>query len=434
MDSSFRLPVKFSFALFCLAVVFFVVLGPVRALHGFYSYDFASLYGATQSWAKGLNPYDMDLVAALVHRAGYDSASYPNYLPVQPSVYLPTSFPLLALLTWLPWEPARLLWALLAAGLFAWSILLLVSRTAGTDRNTKWLVLAFVFCFTPVALGLSHGNPSVLACSLTMLAVYGAMNNRSGWAALALGVVHCIKPQISIAVLVLFVLWGYWRPLLLSFVCPAVVSIISVLRAPSIAEFSHWVVSLQQAIAAASTPGSINDPSPANDWGAYSMVNAQTLFAIWVHSPIVMNLLVWAMALGLAGCYLTFRSRLQGDKRARDMAFFSALTLLIVYHRFYDEQLLLMVVPFLLTINGTRRAGSVALWAAMLLLSFPIHVGSDHFRKSLHSDTFIGLLVLRPLPLIVLGICVLLIPWATAAGREATTAPAEIAKTRVAGR
>jgi hypothetical protein len=117
------------------------------------------------------------------------------------------------------------------------------------------------------------------------------------------------------------------------------------------------------------------------------------------------------------------------------MAFFSALSLLIIYHRFYDEQLLLMVIPFLLlSFNRARRAGTVVLWLAMLALAFPLHVGSDHFTNSLRADTFLGFFVLHPLPLIVLGMCVLLVPWAAGTASEQTMTTSEIAKSRVAGR
>jgi hypothetical protein len=373
----------------------------------------------------------MHVVTDQVHRAGYDSASAPNYTPVQPSVYLPTAFPLLALFTWMPWEPARLLWACLAAGLFAWSLRLFVPELPDVESGTRWLVLAGAFCFTPVALGLSHGNPSVLACSLTMLAVFWATNGRTAAAALALGIVHCIKPQISIIAVLLFALWRYWRPLLLSFICPVVIGIISLLRAPSLAAYWQWLMSLRQALAVASTPGSINDPSPANEWGAYSMVNAQTVFSIWVRNPLVVNMLVWITAIGLAAAYLTFRSRFKSDKRPRDMAFFSALSLLVVYHRFYDEQILLIAIPFLLLSRGTRN---IALWVCMAALMLPLHVGADLLRTSFRPDTILGLFLLRPLSLIVLSMCVLLIPWTAAAVREEPVPRPESAQTKVAGR
>lgn len=434
MFSSVRSSAKIPFGLFCLAVIFFVLMGPVRAMRGPFSYDFASLYGAAKSWVEGANPYDMDRVAALVHKAGYDAENAPNYLPVQPSVYLPTTFPLLAPLTWMRWNPARLIWACLGTVLFACSLLLFIPRGRIADSGTPWLVLALAFCFTPASLGLSHGNPSVAACGLTMLSVYLVMQGRDLAGAFALGVVHCLKPQISITAVVLFALWGYWRVLFLSFALPVVVSVICILRAPSLAEFGHWVMSLQQAIAAASTPGSVNDPSPANQWGAYSMVNLQTVFSIWVHNSTVVNVLTWLTTWGLIGCYLAFRSRLDEDVRARDMAFFSAVGLLVVYHRFYDEQLLLMAIPFLLAGNW-KKASAISLWACLIALALPLHIGSDFLRHHLRPDTFAGLFLLRPLPLIVTAMCGFLIPWTARASREQTEATTPgAARSKVAGR
>lgn len=434
MDSVSRLPAKVPFALFCLAVVFFVVIGPVRAMLGPYSYDFAPLYGATVQWLHGSNPYDMGQIATIVHQAGYDKESAPNYLPLEPSVYLPTLFPLITPFTWMSWEPARLLWACLSAGLFAWSLLLLLSKLPDDQSGTKWLVLAGAFCFSPAALGLSHGNPSVIACSLTMLSVYWAMEGRAGLAAVAVGVVHCIKPQISIAALVLFALWGYWWTLAVSFAVPAVVSVVCFLRAPSIAVFEQWLASLHQAIAIAAAPGNVNDPTPANERFVYSMVNLQTVVTIWIHNLKIVDMLVWAGAIAFAGFYLVLRRRLQEDTRARDMAFFSAWILLIVYHRFYDEQILLMVVPFLLQASGKRNGASVPLWLCLAALAFPLHVASDKVRELMQPHTPIELLPLRVLPLIVTAMCLMLIPWTAAARREQIEAAPEMARARAAGR
>jgi hypothetical protein len=141
------------------------------------------------------------------------------------------------------------------------------------------------------------------------------------------------------------------------------------------------------------------------------MINAQTLSAIWVRDPVLVNVFVWLTAAVLILCYLTFRREIEGDGRFQDMAFFSAVTLIVVYHRFYDEQLLLMVIPFLLTFNGKRKAGIVALWLLLLALLLPLHVIAYRLSSLVNLTTPLGLLLLRPLPLIVLAMCLLLIPW-----------------------
>jgi Glycosyltransferase family 87 len=357
----------------------------------------------------GQNPYDMRLVTEQVHRAGNDPKRFPNADPIQVSVYLPTVFPLMAGIAWLPWEPARLVWCCLSALAIAASLPFFFIRM-DLSASGKWLVAALIFSFFPASLGLSHGNPSVIACSMTMLAAYLVLNGRNGIAALALGVAHCMKPQISIAAVALFALWGCWRPLLLSFVLPALAGIVSILRAASLSEYGHWLATLQQALAASSAPGGVNDPSLANYW-AYSIANVQALLSVWMRNPHLVNVGTWLIAGALVLVYLLFRSDLEGDKRLRDMAFFSAVTLTIVYHRFYDEQLLLMAIPFLLTSGEKRKPIVIVLWLCILILWLPLHLLSRHFSSEVAPTALLGVLLLRPQPIILLGICLLLIPW-----------------------
>ena len=411
-----RMPIKIpawaALAALCLAVIYFVVLGPWRAMHGVYSFDLASNYGAARVWAAGLNPYDMQLVTQQAHKGGYDLGSSPNFLPIQPSVYPPTVFPLMVLFSWLPWEPVRLIWACLSPAVFAWSLSVFFLDSKLRDSSVeKWLLLAGAFCFSPTFLGIAHGNPSALACGLTTLAIYWGIKGRGGQAAFALGIVHCLKPQISIAAVLLFGLWRYWRPLLLSFVYPTVALLVSFLRAPSLSALGVWMSSLQQALAGASARGHINDPSPANEWGSYSMANLQTIFACGVHNPRVVNLLSWMVAAVLAALYLRYRREVQGDKRLQDMAFVSALTLTFVYHRFYDEQLLLLAVPFLLALGRDKKGLANALWACLFLLAFPLHVLADVVARRMMPTSVLGMVMLRPLALIVFAMCLLLIPW-----------------------
>lgn len=422
-----RLPLGASFLLFCLSVAFFVDLGPWRALHWANSYDFASLYGAGRAWLHHQNPYDMQVVTQEAHGGGDDPARFSNADTIQPSVYLPTALPLVASIAWLSWAPARLLWACLSTVAFALSLSLLFANLH-VEATRKWLLAAGVFAFSATPLGLSHGNPSVVACSLTMLAVYLRLNFRLDIpAALVLGLAHCIKPQISIAAVALFALWAYWRPLLLSFAVPALAALLSVVRAPSILTYGHWLKTLQLALVTASLPGGINDASPANHY-AFSIANVQALIAVWVSSPALVNIITWLIVGTLVICYLVLTRDQAENKRLRDMAFFSTVSLTVVYHRFYDEQILLMAVPFLVTASRSRKgARTVVLWLCMLALLLPLHALANMLPPSLTPNTLVGLLLLRAQPLIVLTMCLLLIPWKTGRDVKAKVSVAKIA-------
>jgi hypothetical protein len=365
----------------------------------------------------------MQLVTAQVHRAGDDPARFANADTIEPSVYLPTALPLVAGVAWLRWEPARLVWSCLLAAAVFLSLPLLFMET-DLSASGKWLVAAGALSFSPTILGLSHGNPGILACSLTMLSLYLVIKGHGGWAALALGLADCLKPQLSIAAVVLFALWGYWRPLLLSFAFPAIAAMVSVLRAPSLNEYGHWLMSLREILAGTVVPGGINDPTPANPY-AYSIVNAQTVISVWAHNPVVINVLTWFLTSALVLCYLVLRRGLDSHRRLRDMAFFSAVTLTAVYHRFYDEQVLLMAVPFLVTASSKRRAWILILWVCMLILWFPLNGLFRILPATLTPASPLGFLLLRCQPLIILTMCLLLIPWR---GRSGTIGSAQISR------
>ena len=407
-----KVPIQAAFLLFCLSVVYFIARGPWRAVHSVNSYDFASVYGAARAWLDGQNPYDMQIVIAQLRQAGDNPASFPNTDP-PPSVYLLTALPVISAIAWLPWTSARLVWSCLSITLFIISLALTFTQAEVTASN-KWLLAAGLFLFSPVSSGLSTGNPSVLSCSLTMLAVYLALRGREGFAALTLGLAHSMKPQISIAAVVLFTLWGYWRPLLLSFIFPSAMAVLSLLRASSIGQYRQWLAGLQQGLAAASVPGGINDPSPAN-YFSYHLVNTSALSALWLHNPALINAAVWLLAGTLVACYLTFQRNLGPHKHLRDMAFFSAISLTLVYHRYYDAQLLLMAIPFLLSSRGQKKAASLALWICMLAFVFPLQaVFAESLHGAISPATLIGVVLLRHQPVLLVGMCLLLIPWGAA--------------------
>jgi Glycosyltransferase family 87 len=409
-----RIPPRVGMIIFCAAALYFGARGPWRAVGSINSYDFASVYGATRSWLHGENPYDMRAVAREVHGAGDDPATLP-YTDPPPSVYLPTALPIIASVAWLPWKAARLAWASLSIAAFAISVLLLFHRCT-LDTAQRWLLGAFILLFSPTSSGLSTGNPSVISCGLTLGGVFLVLEQRTIVGAVLLGLAHSIKPQVSIAAVVVLALWGYWRALGLSFLIPAGAALVSFLRVFSFDQYRVWLLTLQRDIADASLPGGLNDPSPAN-YFSYHLINEAALLTVWLHNPLVVRALVWISVAVLACTYLLLRKNLCGDRRLRDLAFFCCLSLVSVYHRYYDAQLLLGTVPFLLVREKEARKVRAALWIGLLILLFPLQAIMAESLRHLNPASPGGLLLLRHQPVVLLLLCVLLIPWANRGGR-----------------
>lgn len=388
--------------------MYFTARGPWRAIGSVNSYDFASVYGAARCWLSGENPYDMRLVDVALHSAGDDPATLPNTDP-PPSVYLPSAFPLITPVALLPWKAARLTWSLLSIAVFAFSAALLI-RCCELDTTSKWLLAAGMLFFSPTTSGLSTGNPSVISCALTLAAILLALRHRMLAAAMLLGLAHSLKPQISIAGLAVFLAWGYWRAVALSFAVPVASTLISFLRIGRVEQYKLWLTTLRQGLAAISLPGGMNDPSPAN-YFSYHLVNASAIASMWIHDSRVVSTLVWIGTATLAGVYLWCRNRSsEGDTPLRDAAFFCTLSLIPVYHRYYDAQLLLGIVPWLLASRRKRQKQTTLIWSGLLILLFPLQAILAESHHGLDPASLAGFLLLRHQPLILILLSLLVMP------------------------
>jgi glycosyl transferase family 87 len=404
----FRVPARLGLLLFCVVAIYFVIRGPWRAIGSINSYDFASVYGASRCWLHGENPYDMRLVSREVHDSGDDPASLPNTDP-PPSVYLPTALPVIASVAWLPWKAARLVWSLLSIGVFLLSVVLIL-RNCTVAVGQKWLLGAGVLLFSPISSGLSTGNPSVISCALTLIAILFAFERRALAAAIFLGAAHCIKPQISIAGFVIILIWGYWRTVGLSLVIPVLGACASFLRTASFEQYQLWLLTLRNSIAELSLPGGLNDASPAN-YFSYHLVNEAAILSIWLRNVRLVNALGWITAAVLAGTYCWRRRQDSGDHRLRDIAFFCTLCLVPVYHRYYDAQLLLGILPFLFATAPKLTRTKVAVWGCLAVLLFPLQALLATSLSGISPASPGGFLLLRHQPIIVLLLCILIIPW-----------------------
>jgi hypothetical protein len=95
----------------------------------------------------------------------------------------------------------------------------------------------------------------------------------------------------------------------------------------------------------------------------------------------------------------------------RDIAFFCTLALIPIYHRYYDAQLLLGVIPFLLEPASRLSKAKAAIWLCLLVLLFPLQAIVAASMPGLSPTSAAGFLLLRHQPVILLLLCVLMIPW-----------------------
>jgi hypothetical protein len=225
-----------------LALVCFGVVGVGR--EGMQGFDGRVLFAAGRAWLMGLNPYDhAQLVRAV---AGLPDMN----LDGMQFLYPPQSGAMCAVLGLFPYAIARLAWLvfnLVSVAAIAWgTVSLLRSRPGGEDdRLGQWVVAAaFVACpFTAHVVFM--GQTTIVAFAATMGAWLLSRSGRRIAAGLCLGLAS-YKPQVSILVIVWFLLERDWRTLLVAAVTGLVLALVPMVEQGPLGTFLAWRTGVQQ--------------------------------------------------------------------------------------------------------------------------------------------------------------------------------------------
>ena len=390
---------------FLLALIFFVERGPYRAIRYSTTGDFSTLYAATRCWLHGENPYDRLLLKTELAKAGAP-VDIRNDQDINPSVYLPAAMPWAALLAWLPWTPANTLWSLLSLGLFAAALAKLIQH-AKLAPPAAWIAVSGSLLFSPTYVGLYDGNPSVIVISLVILAICFVLEQSVLIASICLGIALCFKPQLALCAVLVLALWKRWKPLGISGAIICLAAAAGVLVASRFGHDWQWWQSEQHNVLISFEPGGQSDPSPSSQV-AWQLLNAQTLVSYVVEDRHLADAVAWIITCALGVVFFFLRKRAKSEAGWWDAAFFASLTLLPIYHRYYDAQLLLLLIPLLPRLWESRRK-RVAVGTCLLVLAFPIQ---SVFARKLGIEagavSIKQFMLLRNQPLAVLGLALIL--------------------------
>lgn len=329
-------------------------------------------------------------------------------------INLPTSLLFVAPFALLPWALAQNLWMFLIAALLALSAALMWDL--GADASpVMWVCLAG-FLLLNWELPLVIGNSAGVAVTLCILAVWCFIRNRFVWlGVLMLAISLVTKPHDAGFLWLYFLLaGGALRKRALQTL--AVAAILAGCAALWIAPASpHWMQEMRGNIAAASAPGTVNDPglSGASMTSPGPIISLQASFGILWENPRFYNSASYAIAglLILVWAFKTLRLPVSPEHTRLALAAVAPLTLLPVYHRPDDAPLLLLTIPACAMLWTRRSPGR---WAALVLTSSAFFFSSDvplallgQCAKKLSSGTtFTGraaLLFLRPAPPVLLA-------------------------------
>ena len=168
--------------------------------------DFTDPFVASWLWRHGSNPYDV-AQATVAGKALTESPM--RVVPIYP----PTTYMLVAPLTFLSWQWANLVLAnpgqTLAVCVMSWCVVA-ISRHDLRD-NEAWMIVALVLAFASFHTAVHVANISVISTVLCALAVYLASRDSDLWAGILLGLATCLKPHLGIWLFAFYLLRRKWR-------------------------------------------------------------------------------------------------------------------------------------------------------------------------------------------------------------------------------
>jgi uncharacterized membrane protein YeaQ/YmgE (transglycosylase-associated protein family) len=308
--------------------------------------DFRGLYYPARCLIQKCDPYQESDVLRIAQAQGGIPASdgEQERQVVTQNVYLPTAFFFTVPFAMLPWGPAHLLWMGLTAGSFILASFLAWDLGAGYAPILSGVLIGFLLANSEVPL--ITGNAAGIVISFCAIAGWCFLRERFvlvGILCLAVGL--ALKPQDAGLVWLYFLLAGgiYRRRALQTLLATVVLGLPGVLWVGHIAPL--WFQELHSNLQAYSVRG-MNDPGLAAP-SLVGAINLQTVFSAFWNDPRIYNLLTYFVcgALVLVWILVTLRSRSSQRRSWLALASIAALSMLPVYHRQYDDKLLLLTIP-----------------------------------------------------------------------------------------
>jgi hypothetical protein len=387
--------------------------------------DFRVVYFPGRSLLAGLDPYNPDHVLQMVHNAGQDaSIGEPISREIQARyVYPPTAFVVTLPFALLPWRAAFVLWmmastfGLILSAFFAWDFCRDLAPTASA------ILIAFLLANSEVIVVLS--NPSALAISLAVIGTWCILKHRlTGLGVVLFALSLCLKPQDAGLIWCFFLLTSPSTIPELRKRSFQIAAITTVLAIPLLIWVwhlaPHWTSELHSNLSALSVPGGPADPGPLDPDS--ELVDLQVVFSRIKDAPNFYNLLSYLVggALLLIWGFIAVRAPRSRETQFVSLAAVIPLSLLPVYHHFYDTKLLLLCIPgfaLLWSRPGKQRWLALSLTLAALIVTGDLThtvLNRNHLGGWMQSFIPNFPVLLAPMTLLAMGIFYLWAFWRTA--------------------
>jgi glycosyl transferase family 87 len=346
------------------------VRGPLRLLReGTGWNDFLAPYIQATAWTHGEDPYSTKSLIAFwpsdVSRPPFvDSEAEAGRLEMKrgiPSPYPLPSLVLISLFAALPWQIALSLWsAISVVAVIAAALALLAICGCPLVKLRSQIFLAAVFALAPLHTGLATANPAVLAIALCVGAVWASHERRAKTAGILLALAICLKPTVAAGFLLYYLLRRDWTLVITTCAAAATIGVAGVARLAVAG--TPWISSYLENSRRMFATGSVDDF--ARTVGVrFNMINSQVFFGGLFSNPSTVRLLSQLLGIGLLVCWIWLCYRRRGSTGLLEISAISILSLIAVYHRFYDATLLILPLAWNLLLVSKRSSQVIVLAA-----------------------------------------------------------------------
>jgi hypothetical protein len=316
----------------------------------------------------GCNPYDTSQLERQYYQAGGRMDELQSWADEVP-MYPPSAFLALSPLALLPYPVAQLFWSLLNICLFVTSAILVRSLC---PQSNRWLATALVsMILVSSGMMLSLGNPAIFAISLLIIGSYFFLRDRFlPLGAILLMLSLAVKPHIGGLIVLYLLVRGIHRRYVVAAMAGALALLLSACLALSLHPRSAgWITNLRTNISAAEEPGGVNDYRPTNK-AAFYFINLQAVTSVIFADAREFQAAAWAVFLALLAALIAAVLRTQVGLKAHllSLGALAPLTLIPVYHRYYDARLLLISIPAILIVYQKRRLLGACIGALTILV------------------------------------------------------------------
>jgi hypothetical protein len=357
--------------------------GPVRALQTATQFnDFLSPYIQAKALTHGLDPYSPQVLLRLW------PAEAPQFLflPKEvangtlvanrgfPTAYPITAFVLIAPFSLLPWKFAYALWLGVNLILFAAMLWTLLALAGFSYRDpSAILLLAATLALAPFHSGIVTANVTLVAVELSIIAVWAARHRYDFASAAVLALSIALKPQIGLCFLLYYVMRRRWR------ICGVTVALLVGIASAGLLrlQIGHapWLANYiadNRILLESGVLGNFTAINPTR----FGLINLQVgLYPIF-GSVTVTNAMARAMGaiLLVAWIVAVTRSSRLDDFELLDLSAIAIISLLPVYHRFYDATLL--ALPLCWAFVSYRKVRRIATLTFLLMMPFLLPGGT----------------------------------------------------------